>query len=70
MFCVLYVTAMVEWSTTQAVKLMAEPEPLLHSHIVTSIEPPPGRDKTMHTEPYRYWGKINVAIKSSVYSQS
>ena len=40
-----------EWSTTQAVKLKVELEPQLHSHIVTSIVFPPGRDKTTHIEP-------------------
>ena len=53
-----------------AVKLKAEPEPQLHSHSVTSIVPPAGQDKTTHIKPYRYWGKINVAIRGCVYSQS
>ena len=59
-------------STTHALnlKLKVEPEPQLHSHIVTSIVFAPGRDKTTHIGPYRYWGKINVAIKGCVYLQS
>ena len=42
-------------------KLKAESKPELHSHIVTGIVPPAGRDKTTHIEPYRYCGKKDVA---------
>lgn len=56
--------------TTKTVKPKAESEPELRSHIVTSIVPPAGRDKTTHIEPYRYCGKKIVASKGLVYSQS
>ena len=42
-------------------KLKTQSEPELHSHIVTSIVPPAGPDKTTHIEPNRYCGKKNVA---------
>ena len=51
-------------------KLEAVSEPELHSHIVTSIVAPTGRDKTTHIEPHRYCGKRNVASKGCVHSQS
>ena len=63
---------MDEWSVIRPnlpVKLETDSEPELHSHIVTSIVAPAGRDKTTHIEP-RYCGKRNVASKGCVYSQS
>ena len=54
----------------KTVMLKAESEPELHSHIVTCIVPPAGRDKTMRIKPHRYCGKKNVASKRCVYSQS